>query len=365
MHRINTDRLLRDLEQRLAPLGDKDRADVLDAVRDEIALARRRDDPSTTVEAERERRLEAETLREVLEAINRQASLDDTLEEVLKQLSRIVEFDSCSIALADGQGRFRVIAARGFPDPALVLGLRFRDPLSDVLRSSHQPLALADVQADEGFAKVEGTVAIRSWAGVPLVMEGDTIGILSLDRNRVDPFADEDLHRAKAVAFSAAAAIRKAQLLDQLRRYATLMERTVLVHQAVLAGDPADKVARLVLEGALHLGAHPGGLLALGTNATAHVAAASEGLQALQGREVPASLVTPTPSRLEGEDAARVASALGIEAPTTQLQVVPFATDTEQLGALALFVEPNAPPEDRLLEAYASRCASAYSHIRR
>src|SRR5438045_3153551 len=98
---MNTDRLLREIERRLADLPERARAEAIDAVREEIARDRRRLDPSSTVETERERRIEAETLREVLEAINRQASLEDTMQEVLKQLSRIVAFDSCSVALAD------------------------------------------------------------------------------------------------------------------------------------------------------------------------------------------------------------------------------------------------------------------------
>ena len=60
--------------------------------------------------------------------------------------------------------------------------------------------------------------------------------MLCLDRHRVEPFDEEDLHRAKAVAFSAAAAIRKAQLLEKVRRYAALMERVVKVDEAVFAG---------------------------------------------------------------------------------------------------------------------------------
>src|SRR5207245_2715707 len=83
----------------------------------------------------------------------------------------------------------------------------------------------------------EGAELIRSWAGIPLLVEGEVIGVLCLDRHRVDPFDEEDLHRAKAVAFSSAAAIRKAQLLEKVRRYAALMERVVSVDEAVLA-DP-------------------------------------------------------------------------------------------------------------------------------
>ena len=72
---MNTDRLLREVEKRLAHLADADRAEALDAVREEIGRERRRvSGAHSTVESERERRTEAETLREILEAINRQAS---------------------------------------------------------------------------------------------------------------------------------------------------------------------------------------------------------------------------------------------------------------------------------------------------
>ena len=107
---MNTDRLLREVEKRLAHLSDADRAEALDAVREEIGRERRREAPHATVETERERRTEAETLREILEAINRQPSLDDTIEEVLKQLTRIVVCDSCSVGLIEADGSFRITA---------------------------------------------------------------------------------------------------------------------------------------------------------------------------------------------------------------------------------------------------------------
>ena len=50
---MNTDRLLREVETRLARLGEADRQEVLDAVREEIARERRRVEPELTVEAER------------------------------------------------------------------------------------------------------------------------------------------------------------------------------------------------------------------------------------------------------------------------------------------------------------------------
>ena len=274
---VNVDRLLRDIEKRLEGLPDKERAEVLDAVREEFARDRRRADPSFTVEAERERRLEAETLREVLEAINRQARLDETIGEVLKQLSRIVSFDSCSLALLDPDAAFRIIAVRGFPEPSRIVGVRFKDAISDEIRIRHFPATLADAQADPRYERVEGTEHIRSWAGLPLQVEGEVIGLLCLDRHRIEPFDDEDLHRAKAVAFSAAAAIRKAQLLEQVRRYAALMEKVVAVDQAVFAGRRPQEIARIILDGALSIGTHTAGVLVLDSPSGPRVAAASGG----------------------------------------------------------------------------------------
>ena len=55
------------------------RAEVLDAVREETGRERRRIDPGSTVETERERRVEAETLRDVSEAITRTPRLEGIL----------------------------------------------------------------------------------------------------------------------------------------------------------------------------------------------------------------------------------------------------------------------------------------------
>jgi hypothetical protein len=357
---MNTERLLREIDRRLAGLPEDARAETLDAVREEIGRERRRVDPGTTVETERERRLEAETLREVLEAINRQARLEDTLQEVLKQLGRTVIFDSCSVALAEPTGVFRILAARGFSDPSVVVGRTFRDEISDAMLAHPQTVTVTDVQTEERFARIEGTEPIRSWAGLPLHVEGEVIGLLSLDRHRVEPFGDEDLHRAKAVAFSAAAAIRKAQLLEQVRRYATLLECAVEVDQAVFTGKGPAVVARQVVDSALRVGRHRGGLLVIGGPEGPKVAAASRPLESLVGRSAPAELDGPSTRRLEREHAARVAQALGMEVPADEMILVPLATSDRHVGTLVLFDADGESADDRLMESFASRAAAAY-----
>jgi hypothetical protein len=358
---MNTERLLREVEKRLAHLPDPDRVEALDAVREEIARERRRDSPHATVETERERRVEAETLREILEAINRQASLDQTIEEVLKQLSRLVVFDSCSIGLLDPGGSFRIIASRGFPDSGRVKGLAFQSPMHEALRHGRAAVALSDVSTDPRFMPVEGSEAIRSWAGIPLLVEGEVIGVLCLDRHQVQPFEDEDLHRAKAVAFSAAAAIRKAQLLEKVRRYAALMERVVQVDEAVFAGRELADLAQVILEGAMHIGEYAGGVMVLEDVKGAQVAARSGGT-AVQGPVSPA-LLTRQARRVDLMDAAEHGPSIGLD--PQPLFLVPLATPDVHVGTLVLADPDGESPDDRLMEAYASRAAAAWVHAAR
>ena len=209
---------------------------------------------------------------------------------------------------------------------------------------------------------------IRSWAGIPLLVEGEVIGLLCLDRHRVDPFEDEDLHRAKAVAFSAAAAIRKAQLLEKVRRYAALMERLVQVDQAVFAGtllrarraaDPGRRAAhRHLPRRACCCSRRTGG--------PPRVAAASGDVGLRPGGAGPgAARRRARPSASPPPRSARLAADSGITLPACGMFLVPLATADVHVGTLALLDPNGVSTDDRLMEAYASRAAAAYFHSTR
>jgi GAF domain-containing protein len=273
-------------------------------------------------------------------------------------------YDSCSLALLEPDGHFRILAARGFAEPEKLVGLTFKDGLSDQIRNNPQPISLADVTTDERFAKIAGTEQIRSWAGMPLLVEGEVIGLLSLDRRRVEPFEDEDLHRAKAVAFSAAAAIRKARLLEQVRRYAALMERTVAVDHAVFTKRSSPEVARIILEGAAQIGAYPAGVFVLAGNGLKLAAVVGDAFAetSLVGKPAPRELDARESQRLAADASSHIARALGVLLPSVGLYLVPVATKDQHVGTLAL-LDPNGDSaDDRLIEAYASRAATAYLH---
>jgi GAF domain-containing protein len=358
---MNVDRLLREVEARLAGLAQGPRDEVLDALREEIARERRYVEPELTVEAERRRRVEAETLREVLEAINRPGRLDEILDEVLKQLMRLVTCDSSLVALLEGDGSFRALAARGLAETYALTGRRFRSPLTDTLRESRAPLSIADVEGDPRFAAIEGLPPVRSWCGVPLLVEGEVIGLLSFSRDRVEPFEDEELHSAKAIAFSAAAAIKKAELHDKVRRYAVLMEQLVAVDQAVFGGADPVKVARKIVEGAGRIGNYRGGFFVLhGPRGPEVLATLGEAFGLAQGLSAPVDMDTPLPKRLPAEALPALGTALGLTLPAMELYLVPLSSDGAHVGTLALIDPDGETSDDRLMESFASRAATAY-----
>jgi len=362
---MNVDRLLREVEKRLGDQPESLRLEILDALREEIGRERRHYPVESSVEIERERRAEAETLREVLEAINRQARLEETIDEVLKQLRRLVVYDSCSVALVGPGEGFRIIAVRGFAEPEQMIGRRFDSLLSREMRAWPRPISVADVREDPRCADVPGTGVIRSWAGIPLLVEGEIIGMLTLDRHTVNPFDEEDVHRAKAVAFSAAAAIRKAQLHEQLKRYASLMERVVAIDHAVFTGRPAADVARVILEGALRIGSHRDGLLIIKQAGVDTVVAATGPFAPLQGQAPPAAFIVAGATRISASQAAKLGRSLDLTLPDYGMYVVPLMVPDAVVGSLALLDPDGETPDDRLMEAYASRAATAYLHATR
>jgi len=364
---LNIDRILRDVEGRLAawegPAGRDEslRHEVMDALREAIARERRGLDPSFTVEQERERRQNAEELRGALEAIHGSVRPDEELDEVLKQLGRVVQVDFSLAAVAEPGTGLRVAAVSGAETPRLV-GALLSDPRLDAAGGQRRAVRVQDAEV-EGPLALAGVPPLRSWVALPLLLEGDVVGTLVAGRLALDAFTDEDLLRTKAVAFWAAAALRRVQLQDQVRRYATLLEQVVEVDQRVFRGEGSQALCPAILEGACRIGRYRGGLLVVQTPKGPVVAATSgDALAGAVGREAPADLASAAVRRLSAARMLDVAESLGMELPAEQVFLVPLATPDGWVGCLALLDPNGESPEDRLLEAYASRAAAAWRH---
>ena len=83
--------------------------------------------------------------------------------------------------------------------------------------------------------------------------------------------------------------------------------------------------------------------------------------------EVPATVILKpgaqekAPAKPE-EAAAEVFRSAGLPEPRAPLYVVPLASADTYVGALVLLDPDGETPDDRLMESYASRAATAYLH---
>jgi hypothetical protein len=359
---MNVERLLRDLESRLPGLSLTARADVLDAVREALARERRRLDPSTTVESERERRLEAQEMREAVEAIGHPAAMEEALAEALRQVQRAAAADEAVVAALEPGAGFRVLACLGEDSPLLADAVLL-DPRVPALAEARRPSSGGGSEAESVPDPLALARPLRAWMALPLLHEGEVAGLLLAGRRAPVSFDAEVLHRVKPIAAAAAAVLTRGQRHAQVRRYTAMLEQVVDLAQRVFRGDPPEAVGLAVLESACRVGRYRAGMLVVQGPGGPRVAAATgEGYGAAVGRLAPAELAPTTARRLGAARMLDVAEALGVVLPAEQTLLVPLVTVDAYVGCLVLLDPNGESADDRLMEAFASRAAVAWRH---
>jgi two-component system NtrC family sensor kinase len=133
----------------------------------------------------------------------------------------------------------------------------------ELYRSVHSIAQPLRVEADPEFTFLEGArlAGIRTILGVPLLREGSPIGVIILQRRRVQPFTEKQIELATTFADQAVIAIENVRLFDEVQaRTRELSE--ALEHQTatsevlnVISRSPtnAQPVFDAIVENAAHL----------------------------------------------------------------------------------------------------------------
>ncbi|WP_051222188.1 PP2C family protein-serine/threonine phosphatase [Conexibacter woesei] len=198
-----------------------------DLIASQRALGRRQREVARaqagTEEAEnRVRRLEA-----IVVAGFTAASLDTTLERLLVLAREALGAQRAAVLLVE-DGNHRLLRVRAAIDMDIVGDLAtWGTGVSGAIAAAGQGMIFDDIGSAEGLAP-EHRHLHGSLAGVPLLLDGEVIGVLHVSTAQVGRFGEDDLRLLEAVGDRAALAIGHAQLRERERNLAETLQRSLL-----------------------------------------------------------------------------------------------------------------------------------------
>ena len=210
---------------------------------------------------------------EVLAVIGRSASdLEAVLETVVESARRLCGAVGGTVFLVDGD-RYRFAYGSGLrpeyrefaADNPVVLD---RGTLVGRVALDRRATQITDVLADPDYGLIDAqrVAGYRTIVGVPMLLEGEVVGVLSVFRTQVDPFSDRAAEVLTTFAAQAALAVRTVGLIsalesrtDELGRKVTQLEAIGAVSQAESFSLNVTEVLNTIITQAVQLSRTDGG----------------------------------------------------------------------------------------------------------
>jgi GAF domain-containing protein len=159
----------------------------------------------------------AEAMQAISQRLSESTDERATLGWILEQMPLVIQHDSASILLVE-HDMLRMAAYTGFGPETMVENISFpisRHELFNEIASTRQSILVADTRERPEW--LAGPTEIRSWIGVPLIVEERIIGLLGIDCQQPNALTVGDVAVAERFAVQAALAVRTARLYSALR----------------------------------------------------------------------------------------------------------------------------------------------------
>ena len=200
---------------------------------DHLAIALRQ---SRLLAAVQEQREQLATLRDIDQAILAAESPEEIAAEAIGRAERIIPYESATVTTIDWDAnRAHVLAARNN-----VLEAPTTLPLDEVYLSDDLRAGQTEVISDDAYTPVPEAQAriremgLRSVLCLPMVVEGDVIGVVHVGRTDPDAFTQDDWQVGRELADHMAIALRQSQLLEAVQEQRERLEERVQERTAEL-----------------------------------------------------------------------------------------------------------------------------------
>jgi signal transduction histidine kinase len=189
---------------------------------------------------------EAEAKFHILAEVSRQITSILAIEELLAQVVRLIQgafgYYHVGIGLVEGDEIVYRVGAGALCDDR---GFRFEpgrlkigsEGLTGWVAKSGKPVVVPDVSKDPHYVWMQGSQT-RSELVVPISAREQIIGVLDVQSQALDAFAETDLELMQALANQTGVAIHNARLYEQAKQVAVMEERQRL------AGELHDSVTQ-------------------------------------------------------------------------------------------------------------------------
>ena len=195
----------------------------------------------------------SEALANTAAAVNSSLDLDNVLEKILENVTRVVPHEAANISLMTEEGEAKFVRVKnpekyGSMNNLLALDLNllemhnFRN-----MGETKKGLVVDDTYEDKNWNRnIKGSEWIRSFLGAPIVSKDKILGFISLDSATPNFYTPEHLKRLEIFANYTATALTNANLYSEAKQHADEMSILYEISTAIAAGVGLEKTTQAV-----------------------------------------------------------------------------------------------------------------------